>query len=873
MENEDNPNLFQELAQQDQLENKDKNEPHYVQETEKMRRERIMRKMEQMQSTQQKFTVQNTRQLDNHYDNHIHQKHWIAPGLQKKGKYNYTKDSGLGHKINTKEEQKLEEQRAKLEEQKKNGIKNYHNGKYFQFRNYKELDNCSDEEVVVTIEYCTNCSKHNSTTRHDEQKYLNQALSLQKEILKSFRIVTVYLKPNVYDERDKSVDTLYVRQRLGAFEVQISGGMQEIPLEGQPGQFRQIPKKGVLHSKLKTGTWPDHPSILSQIRYYMPKSNIQVTLNLEDFDLNEVDPKQFKNAKVNKLYEIEVTLRPKREKVSYEGKSLSQLQQQQISGISRPSSAVSKKSQRPLSGVSNKSKQSGQQVVQEYDTSKDKIIGKTNSDGTLIFEEVPYDVYYLEIEETNEFKGIKEVIDIFEYKENGEPLDFEYNLRHQNLTFLKLMCQWGVEASEDEKQAIKTIAGNQEDQFMLPRGPLDKAQLEVIPIRDGEEIEEEMYDDVFNGVSEITLLPKKQYRIKIVKAGYQPLDQLVELQAGVQELEFCVEKDPNYKPAASSKKNSQKQNNQQFGQFDQQSPQLQQQAINKPVRPVSSSNKILDIYTYDGATAEPLENVQIEINEKKMNRASEINKTGDDGICKIQLNNVLEGNLKISKEGYIPLIEPYGPQKFDLTKQKELNFPLFKQAMPNQIIIRVIQNSDEKILTLKLIDSDNQVIDESTNDIEIDNNFDTGTGFISINNVKYKKGIFRIYAVIEDYEKFDPSLLRIFVLNENDQKALNIPRIKTVGQDQAKIWDIGFINGFNQEQKLNVYDDVQQNFAQIANSLDKYGFPEVNGLVHLFASAQQSSGMYSFQQLNNKLKAVTTQNEWDVEEQQQQDDL
>lgn len=44
---------------------------------------------------------------------------------------------------------------------------------------------------------------------------------------------------------------------------------------------------------------------------------------------------------------------------------------------------------------------------------------------------------------------------------------------------------------------------------MLPRGPLDKAQLEVIPIRDGEEIEEEMYDDVFNGVSEITLLPKK----------------------------------------------------------------------------------------------------------------------------------------------------------------------------------------------------------------------------------------------------------------------------------------------------------------------------------------------------------------------------
>lgn len=45
----------------------------------------------------------------------------------------------------------------------------------------------------------------------------------------------------------------------------------------------------------------------------------------------------------------------------------------------------------------------------EYDTSKDKIVLPTQADGTVIFENIPYDVYYVEIEESNEFKELKEV--------------------------------------------------------------------------------------------------------------------------------------------------------------------------------------------------------------------------------------------------------------------------------------------------------------------------------------------------------------------------------------------------------------------------------------------------------------------------------
>lgn len=38
---------------------------------------------------------------------------------------------------------------------------------------------------------------------------------------------------------------------------------------------------------------------------------------------------------------------------------------------------------------------------------------KTDIDGTVEFKDIPYDVYILEIKETNEFKSLKRKIDIF----------------------------------------------------------------------------------------------------------------------------------------------------------------------------------------------------------------------------------------------------------------------------------------------------------------------------------------------------------------------------------------------------------------------------------------------------------------------------
>jgi hypothetical protein len=53
--------------------------------------------------------------------------------------------------------------------------------------------------TLFLLIFSTNCKSHEGTTRHDEQRYLNCALNLKKEILKHFPVIKVYLKPNVVD--------------------------------------------------------------------------------------------------------------------------------------------------------------------------------------------------------------------------------------------------------------------------------------------------------------------------------------------------------------------------------------------------------------------------------------------------------------------------------------------------------------------------------------------------------------------------------------------------------------------------------------------------------------------------------------------------
>jgi len=43
---------------------------------------------------------------------------------------------------------------------------------------------------------------------------------------------------------------------------------------------------------------------------------------------------------------------------------------------------------------------------------------------------------------------------------NGEEMDLHYDLKHLNLTFLKLKVWWGLPATPEEEKTIKTFAGS-----------------------------------------------------------------------------------------------------------------------------------------------------------------------------------------------------------------------------------------------------------------------------------------------------------------------------------------------------------------------------------------------------------------------------
>jgi hypothetical protein len=112
--------------------------------------------------------------MDNHYDPKVHHKPWISPGVfpaQKMTTYEHD-DSGLG--VISKKTEKLKNFRELHEINE--AVQQIGNQ---PFRKFKEFESLCDGEVVVTIEYCTNCGLHSGSTRHDEEKYYNTAISMK----------------------------------------------------------------------------------------------------------------------------------------------------------------------------------------------------------------------------------------------------------------------------------------------------------------------------------------------------------------------------------------------------------------------------------------------------------------------------------------------------------------------------------------------------------------------------------------------------------------------------------------------------------------------------------------------------------------------
>lgn len=129
-------------------------------------------------------------------------------------------------------------------------------------------------EIIITIEHCSNCEDHKTHTQHINDIYRNEAINLQKCILMRFPFIKVYLKPidtqivptNLQNyEKSEVVDYKYKDVRIGAFEIQLAIKAERLEIFS-------------VHSKLNTGQWPNFNSLLNKIVAKLPRFNLSLNI-------------------------------------------------------------------------------------------------------------------------------------------------------------------------------------------------------------------------------------------------------------------------------------------------------------------------------------------------------------------------------------------------------------------------------------------------------------------------------------------------------------------------------------------------------------------------------------------------------------------
>ncbi len=245
---------------------------------------------------------------------------------------------------------------------------------------FKEFLEINDDDVVITIEHCTNCAEHQSNTRHVEEKYYLYAKTLKQAILLRYPMVKVYCKPitttvedfqksirvtrKSTDQRSLIIDNYRPEMRIGAFEVQICK-----KIDGQR-------KQELLHSKLATRVWPNIGAVLNKIAKYIPHTNINVKVYSNTAESGEKPLKDIKislRGNLEKLDEIarsfneSLHVLDEKKKESMRTRKNSATTQRVLPPISEAGSMVASMSKsaqrpfyasRPVSAVTNRSSDS-----------------------------------------------------------------------------------------------------------------------------------------------------------------------------------------------------------------------------------------------------------------------------------------------------------------------------------------------------------------------------------------------------------------------------------------------------------------------------------------------------------------------------------
>ncbi|CAM9162474.1 unnamed protein product, partial [Choristocarpus tenellus] len=150
-------------------------------------------------------------------------------------------------------------------------------------------------DVVVTIEYCHGCERHQMTTRHNAQAYLQNACAARDYIIDGLRTsairLAVTLKPAHLNSGRQQASRLRVgggggtkagltvrrRDRVGAFEIQVAARASHSDT-----------KTHTVHSKLSTGCWPRlTPGFLARVTTILISWGLDVTIEGESNQRNQ----------------------------------------------------------------------------------------------------------------------------------------------------------------------------------------------------------------------------------------------------------------------------------------------------------------------------------------------------------------------------------------------------------------------------------------------------------------------------------------------------------------------------------------------------------------------------------------------------------
>ena len=250
------------------------------------------KKDEEYRQNYRKKNHQISRELDNYFFPKLHKRGWFPNGKYIVKQHYYYANPGLGYHYEKKNVDQLKDLIILQEEKSKKKSKQ-------DFIDYKFI---SENQYIITIEFCSNCKEHENFTSHSAELYKNYALSLQKCILLRFPFISVLLKPidtdivksdwhkiKKVDNTDKKngsqIPMFYINDqfkevRIGAFEVQLC-----LKADNQS-------KVIVLHSKLETKQWPRIDVILNKIVSYMPFFKARIFVYQKDLEENDEENSQ-----------------------------------------------------------------------------------------------------------------------------------------------------------------------------------------------------------------------------------------------------------------------------------------------------------------------------------------------------------------------------------------------------------------------------------------------------------------------------------------------------------------------------------------------------------------------------------------------------